>query len=65
MTPQTSFVVVAPPETAFPDPERAPASGLVAFGGELTVERLIDAGRRFADESELSEEVPESIYVMY
>ena len=29
------------------------------------VERLIDAGRRFADESELSEEVPESIYVMY
>ncbi|MCZ6889449.1 MAG: leucyl/phenylalanyl-tRNA--protein transferase [Gammaproteobacteria bacterium] len=43
MTPQTSFVVVAPPETAFPDPESAPASGLVAFGGELTVERLIDA----------------------
>jgi len=29
--------------TAFPDPEAADAAGLVAVGGELSVERLVDA----------------------
>ena len=33
------------PPTAFPDPAHAPADGLLAHGGELTPERLLDAYR--------------------
>lgn len=33
------------PPTAFPDPARAPADGLLARGGDLTPERLLDAYR--------------------
>jgi leucyl/phenylalanyl-tRNA--protein transferase len=37
---------VGPPSWVFPDPASAPAEGLVALGGDLAVETLVDAYRR-------------------
>ena len=37
------LVVVPLPDTGFPDPNAAPATGLIAIGGDLSVARLIDA----------------------